>query len=216
MMKAIKTLVLIVLLLIPTMNVHALDLIQPQTDPECRYDELRSENNQINFSVNGEPFIIESSFSMPNGLWMTGPGSNSYFEHSRKVEPRKGYIHITETFKNLTDQPLPLRQRHTCDLATRATKFWCAGRTNTSSIAESANPTSYAITATAGIGFMALSDAMQVHVRNSSSSGILGLADNECVIPASGTYSAEWVIIPTQRPDFWDFVNASRRVRINS
>jgi len=92
---------------------------------------------------------------------------------------------------------------------------WIAGRNIASgTLEESANPTSYATTANSGIGFMAMNDEFQVHVKSSiTAGGTLGLADNQCVIVSGATYSAEWVIIPTQRPDFWDFVNACRRIR---
>lgn len=225
-MNAIKTIVLVILLLIPAIHVHAIplqsesttgtseELIHPQTDPECPYEVLSYDANQITLKANGETFTIESSFSMPNSTWQTRPGSNVYFNHTRKVEQRKGYIHITDTFVNISGNDLPVLQKHSCNLEGRMQKAWIAGRTMTyGGLGQSENPTSYAITDKTGIGLMPVSDEMLVHVRNQIYNQVLSLTDYDCVIPQESTYSAEWVIVPTQRPDFWDFVNACRRIR---
>ncbi len=194
-----------------------LALIHPQSDPECRYGTITiAKDGKISFPVNGEVFTIESRFSMPDGTWMTKPGRNAYCAYSRKVASENGYLHITDQFVNLTNEPLPVMQRHTSNLAGRVKKVWCAGFSTASgniTMIEAGNPTSYAITEKAGLGFMALSDELQVHVMNWALDGILGMADNNCVIKPKATYRAEWVIVPTQRPDFWDFVNACRRIR---
>ncbi len=218
MIKVIKTLIFVVLLLIPAIKVYSAstDLIEPQKDPWAAYEVLYSGRNQITLKVNGETFTVTSRFSMPNGTWNPDRPSTDYFNHTRTVDPRTGYIHIIDTFKNLTAGPLPIKQRHTSDLAGRWKKAWCAGIAVTSGNLgkeESGNPTSYAITDKAGIGFMPLNDEMQVHVGNQIVDDVLRLADEYCVIPSGGTYNAEWVIVPTQRSDFWDFVNACRRIR---
>lgn len=219
MIKKIKTLIFIVLLLIPATTVYSAstDLIEPQKDPWAAYEVLDSGRNQITLKVNGETFAVTSRFSMPNGTWNPDKSSTGYFNHTRTVDPRKGYIHITDTFTNRTAGLLPLKQWHTSNLKGRVKEIWCGGLKGTTnswcSSENSSNPTTYATTDKAGIGIMTLSDEMQVHVYNWSAEGILGLADNQCVIPPGSTYSAEWVIVPTQRADFWDFVNACRRIR---
>lgn len=168
----------------------------------------------ITINAPGGSYTIASRFSTPNGRWMTA--SNRYFDYSRKVETHGCYLIVRDTFKNLTDDNLPLMQRHTCDLKSRGKRFWCAGVSPASGeivMSEPENPTSYATTDKSGMGFMALNDEFLVHVANSSVDHVLGLSDNNMVLTPGKEYTAEWAIILTDRPDFWDFVNLARDIR---
>ncbi|MCC6696213.1 MAG: hypothetical protein IT365_11340, partial [Candidatus Hydrogenedentes bacterium] len=42
--------------------------------------------------------------------------------------------------------------------------------------------------------------------------GAAGMGDNNLVLPPGAAYTAEWAIIPTDAPDYWQFINAARRV----
>ncbi|MCE5240342.1 hypothetical protein LLH23_17900 [bacterium] len=168
----------------------------------------------VAWTLGPERFVCESRFSTPNGQWVTG--SNKYFDHSREVEPRGEWILVKDTFRNRTNEPLPLMQRHTVNLQGKVKRAWCAGISPASgniTMMEPANPTSFAVTGKSGVGLLPLNDEFQVHVMNSALDGVLGLADNTYVLKPGGTYTAEWAIVPTDRPDFWDFVNACRRLR---
>lgn len=80
-------------------------------------------------------------------------------------------------------------------------------------MADPQNPTSYATTDVGGIGLMPLNDEFLVHVTNSSVGRVLGLSDGSMVLPPGKQYTAEWAVLLTDRPDFWDFVNLAREVR---
>jgi hypothetical protein len=191
-----------------------LAVCEPRRWPSAVCTNLAVSEGKITFQASGESFTVESRFSTPEGQWVSG-GTKS-FGYTRQVEPQPQHLLVTETFKNLTDQPLPLMQRHTINLQGRGKKVWCAGISPASgniSMSEPENPTSYAVTAKSGIGLMALNDEFQVHVMNSALEGVLGLADNNYVLKPGGTYTAEWAIVPVDRPDFWDFVNTCRRIR---
>jgi hypothetical protein len=157
-------------------------------------------------------FTIESRFSTPAGKWERG--SNSFFAHSRRIERKAEAIVVFDTFKNLTKENLPLMQRHEATLPSLK-KIWLAGLSPSGLVGSSsdgANPTTFGVTEKAGLGLLPLNDEFQVHVSNYAADGVIGLADNQFVLPPGKTYMAEWAIVPVARPDYFDFVNAGRRL----
>jgi hypothetical protein len=82
-----------------------------------------------------------------------------------------------------------------------------------SSASEPANPTSYGAMEKVGIGLIALDDVAQVHVTNFSAPDHVGLADNQLVLPPRAKHVTEWAILPTASPDYYQFLNAVRRLR---
>jgi len=165
-------------------------------------------------SVEEERFVIESRFSTPDGGWHSA--SCDYFSHQRRLERLPEGVVVFDRFVNLTGENLPLMQQHTCDLRGRLHKAWVAGlspASGTASVNEPANPTTYGATATAGIGMIALNDEFMLHAVNSAVGGVTALSDDSFVLRPGASYTAEWMIIPTDRADFWDFINSARRIR---
>ena len=164
--------------------------------------------------LGGENHTVSSRFSAPDGKWYSE--SSPFFRHARKVQHLDEGILVHDTFTNLTDENLPLMQRHECAFGDRLKKRWLAGLspyTPDVSMAQPANPTSFAVTANSGIGLMPMNDEFQVHSLNYSLGGTIGLADNHFVLKPKGRYTAEWLIVPMASTGFWDFVNAARRLR---
>jgi hypothetical protein len=171
-------------------------------------------DGEITLTLPGDTYTVTSRFSTPDGKWVTG--ASPFFAYSRTVEPKGCYLLVHDTFRNLTTDNLPLLQRHSCDLKDRGKQFWCSGISPASgeiAMSDPQNPTSYAATERSGIGFMPLNDEFLVHVTNSSMGHVLGLSDNNLVLQPGKEYRAEWVIVLTDRPDFWDFVNLARDIR---
>jgi hypothetical protein len=159
-----------------------------------------------------DEFIIESRFSTPAGKWECG--SNSFFQHSRRIERKAEAIVVYDTFKNLTKENLPLMQRHEVTL-TSLKKIWIAGLSPAGLVGRSSapeNPTTFGVNEKTGLGLLPLNDEFQVHVSNYAADGMLGLADNHFVLQPGKTYTAEWAVVPVARPDYFDFVNATRRL----
>ncbi|MBI4024200.1 MAG: hypothetical protein HY360_04410 [Verrucomicrobia bacterium] len=177
-----------------------------------------------------EVFIVKSQFSSPDGQW--NAGSCEFYEHHRRIEPRDEAILVFDTFKNVAQRDVPIIQRHTCALEKRLVRVWLGGACMESGqgvLEKPGNPSTYGVTSQAGIGLLPLNDAFQVHAVNSCADGTLGLADNSFVLKNGSTYTAEWCLVPTAKPgrgqnhpachpsgvgkgDFWEFVNAARRV----
>ncbi|MCX7824874.1 MAG: hypothetical protein N2689_04890, partial [Verrucomicrobiae bacterium] len=190
-----------------------LALCAPAKKPKTAYRVRELPGAKLAVEIGGEKFAIESRFSTPAGKWERG--SNPFFKHSRRVERKAEAIVVRDTFKNLTGENLPLMQRHEATVSSPLKKIWLAGLspaglTGTSSAPE--NPTTVGVTEKTGLGLLPLNDEFQVHVSNYAADGALGLADNHFVLRAGKTYTAEWAIVPVARPDYFDFVNAARRL----
>jgi len=182
-------------------------------NPQSAYSVKELPDAKLAVEIRGEKFSIESRFSTPAGKWERG--SNPFFEHSRRIERKAEAIVVRDTFKNLTNENLPLMQRHEAALSSPLKKIWLAGLSpaglmGTSSAPE--NPTTFGVTGKTGLGLLPLNDEFQVHVSNYAADGALGLADNQFVLQPGKSYTAEWAIVPVARPDNFDFINATRRL----
>lgn len=191
----------------------ALPVCAPVKEPKTAYAVRELPGAKLMVEVVGEQFNLESRFSTPAGKWERG--SNPFFEHSRRVERQAEAIVIRDTFKNLTGENLPLMQRHAAALSSPLKQIWLAGLSPAGLIGTSSapeNPTTFGVNGKAGLGLLPLNDEFQVHVSNYASDGLLGLADNQFVLPPGKTYTAEWAVVPIARPDNFDFINAARRL----
>ncbi|MCD6361066.1 MAG: hypothetical protein J7M38_09395, partial [Armatimonadetes bacterium] len=189
-------------------------VIRPRAEFTKQYTVEQTGPARLKVTVGGESFEVQSRFSSPDGKW--NQGSCDFFRHERRIEERTEGVTVFDTFTNLTDENLPLMQRHECNLSGRLKRKWLAGLSPYSdevSMAQPANPTSFGTTGNAGIGLMPENDEFQVHVVNYALNGVLGLADNSFVLRPGASYTAEWTIVPLAGTDFWDFVNAARRLR---
>jgi len=187
----------------------------PAREPKTNYDARELPNAKLAVEIGGEKFSVESRFSTPAGKWERG--SNPFFEHSRRIERKGESIVVRDTFKNLTNENLPVMQRHEAVVSSSSPikKIWLAGLSPAGLVGTSsdgANPTTFGVTEKTGLGLLPLNDEFQVHVSNYATDGTLGLADNLFVLQPGKTYTAEWAIVPVARPDYFDFVNAGRRL----
>jgi hypothetical protein len=191
-----------------------LPFIHPKPPSPHAYSLEEKEPLTLAVTVSNETFAVTSRFSAPDGTWVRG--SSPFFRHERRVEKADEAVVVFDSFTNLTDEPVPIMQRHECQLGKRLVKRWLAGlspHTPDVSMAQPATPISFAITRRAGVGLMPMNDEFQVHIVNYSLGDTIGMADNSFVLKPGGTYTAEWQVVPVPTPDFWDFVNAARRLR---
>jgi len=179
-------------------------------------------------------FAIDSRFSTPEPKWQKG--SNDYFKLERKIEKQAEAVIVRDTFTNLTNENLPLMQRHRVALGAAGKswdKVWLGGLSSasgTGTVSKPENPSSYGVSGKAGIGVLPLDDVFQVHSTNFSDGDAIGLADHNFVLKPKATHTAEWVVVPTDLSGcaiedpvgiskgitdepYFSFVNAARRVR---
>lgn len=191
-----------------------LPVFAPASSHKVNYEVKQQANNDVLIVFGGETFRVESAFSTPEPKWQKG--SNRYFTFRRQIEKREESILVRDTFTNLTDENLPLMQRHRVFVVTHEAKrravgngtplrsvpdykqVWLAGLspsslTGTTSSPE--NPTTFGVTGKVGIGLLPLDDVFQVHVTNFSDGKSIGLADNNFVLKPRATHTAEWAIV---------------------
>lgn len=167
----------------------------------------------LELELGGGKFTVQSEFSTPDGKWARA--SNAHFRHTRRVERRAEAVVLFDTFENLTGESLPLMQRHRAQLAGGIRRVWLGGISPAEpagTASDPANPSVYGVSAHGGLGLLPLNDEFQVHVRQQAADGVLALADLQFVLRPGARYTAEWALVPTTRGDYFDFVNAARRL----
>jgi hypothetical protein len=190
-----------------------LTLYEPRVDMKIGYELREEPDTRIEVSLGGETFVVESQFSTPTPEWVRS--SCPHFSLKRRVEQLPEAVRVYDTITNMTDKNLPIMRRNQIVLGDRLKKVWLAGLEQygqTATQASPANPTTFAVVETVGIGLLPLDDVSRIHVLNYATNGTVGLADNNLVLPPAATYTAEWAIVPTEEPDYWSFINAARRL----
>jgi len=189
-----------------------LETCVPLETHETAFDFRETEGARIEIALGGETFVVESRFSCPEPAWKTG--SCDYFRHTRQVTRFPEGLEVTDSFTNLTGANLALMHRHETTVA-GLEGVWLAGLPQpglTGKSGSSQNPTTFGASQHAGLGLLPRDDVFRIHVANYAMNGMLGLADNNLVIPPGKEYSAKWLIVPTAAPDYWRFINAARRM----
>ncbi|MCC6697254.1 MAG: hypothetical protein IT365_16620, partial [Candidatus Hydrogenedentes bacterium] len=183
---------------------------EPRTVPVV-FKAAQTDAPIIEISVRDDVFVVKSRFSTPKPEWVQG--SNDFFRHERTIETLPDAVIVRETFTNLTNDKLPIMQRHEVELGDRQKLLMLSGLNQASGSGSTnapSNPTTFAGTENAGIGMLPLNDVMRIHAANYGVGGAAGMGDNNLVLPPGAAYTAEWAIIPTDAPDYWQFINAAR------
>jgi hypothetical protein len=190
--------------------VGTLETYAPQPISNLKYAVQQQTNNDLVITWNRQTFRAASEFSTPEGVWKKT--SNRYFKLARTFEKRGDVIVVRDTFTNLSDEKLPLMQRHILPIEMQ--KAWLGGLTPAKNIglwSDAGNPTCFAATEKVGLGLMPLDDVFRVHSTNTSDGKSLGLEDRNLVLAPRATHVSEWAIALTPTPDYFDFVNTMRR-----
>lgn len=190
-----------------------LDVFAPVAGHKVNYTATERPDARLEIELAGEKFTIESEFSTPDGKWVRA--SNAGFRHTRKIERRDEAIVVFDTFENLTDENLPLMQRHRALAASGLQRIWLGGLSPAAlngTAVDAQNPSVFGVTERCGLGLLPLNDEFQVHVRQEAAAGVLALSDGQFVLRPRASYTAEWALVPVARPDYFDFVNATRRL----
>lgn len=187
--------------------------ILPKQEHRTTYAISEDANTVLTLKVGEDVYSVTSRFSTPVGIWTNG--SNEHFKHQRELRQEAEAVIVRDTFTNLTDAPLPLMHRHECGIGARLSNVWLgglrqpdlAGRTN-----APMNPTLCAVAGESGFGLVPLDDVFRIHGHGSAEAGTVALADEHLVLAPGATYTSEWAIVPLDGGDYWDFINATRRL----
>ncbi len=191
-----------------------LPLIAPKAAPEAPvFRTLEDKDGILTIRTGRSDFTVRSRFSTPDGHWHSG-NAPGYFTHQRRIEPGVETLTVFDTFRNLTDKPLPLRLEYAVDFGNDLRKVYLAGLAPASKsgvTTQPGNPSTYASGVHDGIGLLPRNDVFQVHISNYARDGVAAIRDNQLVLAPGAEYTAEWMIVPVPGGDYWDFVNATRR-----
>ena len=190
----------------------AIPVIHPQTKHKIDYAVL-SQGNPLSIRLGTKTWDVKSAFSTPDGKWVSG--SNPYFSHRRIVEKKAEAIIVNDVFTNLTNEPLPLMQRHEIFIPGEDRKFYINGleAIPSNEKSQSFNASSYGASKEGGIGMFPLNKVFQIHAENYiAGNDSIGLCDQNFVLPPKGSATQSFVVIPTKSGDYWNFINPLRRL----
>jgi len=187
-----------------------LPVIKPANDfkNECT---IVSNGNPIKLRNGINNWTINSSFSTPDGKWVTS-GSN-FFKHSRKVEKVDGGILVSDTFTNLTDEALPIIQKHEIPASDKA-EHQLSGLK--AFYGDSAKKLMSGSTFTAepgrgGIGIIPESRILTVHsTALVTKNNAMIFQDDQFVLPPKGSITQQFRIFTVEKGDYWEFINVVR------
>ena len=74
------------------------------------------------------------------------------------------------------------------------------------------NPTVIALGKNCSVGMLPWSDALSVHGVGATANGNIQLADYTLAIAPQAEYTAEFIIIPWDKNDYWSWINQARRI----
>ncbi|MBR6374107.1 MAG: hypothetical protein IKS20_13095 [Victivallales bacterium] len=101
-----------------------LPLVCPKERHKIDYTVMSPEN-PLRLKLGANTWEVRSMFSTPDGKWASG--SNQYFAHRRILEQKAEAVIVKDVFTNLTDEPLPLMQRHEITISGADKKFYING-----------------------------------------------------------------------------------------
>lgn len=187
--------------------------IAPRRDLRVAYTAEAGPDATIAVAFGEARVTVQSRFSTPAPAWVHG--SNDYFRHHRRIEQRGEGVTVFDTFTNLTEENLGIMHRHEAALGDNLKRLWIAGLEQpggSGSTHTPANCTTFAAAGGWGLGLIAADDVFRVHSTNYGMDGVIGVADNQLVLPPGESYTAEWRIVPVEAPDYYAFINSARRL----
>ena len=186
--------------------------ILPKAPLDMSNVALESSSSKLSMKLpNGRVFTVASRYSTPDGGW--ADGSNDFFKHERKVDKLPEGFLVKDTFTNLKDENLPIIVLH--EIAEKGAEFLIGGLPfmpgNNFSKAIG-NTSVFAKCADGGIGLFASSIVFREHcaARVTENSSVI-MGDPTLALPPKGSITHEFIAVPLEKADYYDFVNAVRR-----
>ncbi|MBE6379895.1 MAG: hypothetical protein E7047_03090 [Lentisphaerae bacterium] len=178
------------------------------------YSSLQSSNNQITFQLNDSTVTVRSEFLTQNSKW--GSLNNTAISHTREVVPHDHYILVRDKFRNNSNTVAAILQKHTMDMSDGFQKIYIGGgeyptRFNAERAPDS-NPSVIGIGKKYSVGFLPWSDALSVHCVGAVFNGHVQLADYQLAIAPQTEYTAEFIVIPWNKADYFSWINQARRI----
>ncbi len=173
---------------------------------------VESSSNRISLTLpNGREFTVASKYSTPDGGW--AGGSCRFFKHERTVEKSAECIVVKDTFTNLLDENLPIIQLH--GIAEKDARYIVGGIESMASEKFNrleGNTSVFAQTSSGSIGMYASSIVFREHFHAKvTKEGSVVMGDINLALPPKGSMTQEFLVVPLENGDYYDFVNVVRR-----
>lgn len=187
-------------------------LIVPKAPLDMSKVSVKSSSARLSMKLlNGRVFTVASKYSTPDGGWVEG--SNGFFKHKRVVERLPEGFLVKDTFTNLRGENLPIIVLH--EIAEKGAEFLMGGLPFAASKNFSelyGNTSVFAKCADGGIGLFASSIVFREHccARITENDSVV-MGDISLALPPRGSITHEFIAVPLEKADYYDFVNAVRR-----
>lgn len=178
------------------------------------YKDLEVRRDQISFRLGNDRATLQSEFMTAGSPW--GDLSGSAIRHQRQIEQLDQYILVRDKFTNTGKEIAAVLQRHTVKLDSGIRKIFINGSEfSTRYYAErvlNGNSTVIALAKNTAVGMIPWSDALSVHGVGAAANGNIQLADYTLAIAPQTEYTAEFILVPWDRSDYWSWINQARRI----
>lgn len=177
------------------------------------YNQLKTNADKISFAIDKSVVTVKSQFLTANSKW--GSLNGTAIKHKREVISKIDRIIVRDTFRNTSAAPAAVLQRHTLDVSGLKKVFINGSDVSLRFNSEwqlSPNCTVIAMNGKTSVGLLPNSDAFSVHGVGEIKSGKPALADYQLAIGGNAEYTAEFMIIPWDKADYWSFINQARRI----
>ena len=151
-------------------------------------------------------------------------GVGKYYEITREILTHDECITVRDTITNSTADYLGVIVKHyvrvtrkmsepyVCGSQISANSIELVGKVQSrESIRNTENPTVYVSQQTSGVGLFMSDDACRANVSFEATREEYAMMNRRLALAPRGSYSCEFVIYPTEKPDYFEFVNAARR-----
>jgi hypothetical protein len=190
-------------------------------------------NGRLCVAVAGQQFTLTTRTSLPQGKWHEPPEAEqpgpaivrgqsaeaswdtAMYRIRRRVTVEHDHVDVSDTFTNRSDDLIGVMYENRLQYAERPREVRLAGRLVSGESANghnAAHPSSFAAWRELGLGLVAVDDVFRVHVKSFVTPGVLGLADEQFGLAPGKSITLKWGIYPMPHGDYWDFINAVRRV----
>jgi hypothetical protein len=187
----------------------------------------------LRVAVASRQFTLTTRTSLPQGKWHEPPEAanpgpaiargqsaedscdTTTCRFRRRVSVESDHVDVSDTLTNRTSELIGVVYENRLRYAEKPREVRLAGRLVTCESANghnAAHPSSFAAWKDLGLGLVAVDDVLRVHVKGFASPGVLGLADEQLGLAPGKSITLQWSVYPVLHGDYWDFVNAVRRV----
>jgi concanavalin A-like lectin/glucanase superfamily protein len=206
----------------------------PSPHPPIQYDFSLAPGGGFSVKINDVDYPVESSYSFPHGgnnrltveespkrdgesVWKPDcrrlddknyqvSARGMFYSIDRRISLKPNHILIQDTFTNNSDEVVGIILDNRIDTRAQPAAMIHLPKNYTIFIAADDH----------GLGIVGLDDVYQLQQETRATQGIASMATDKFGLDRNASYTVEWAVYPTASGDYFDFINALRKVeRLN-